>query len=122
VGKQLAAEVGYKRLCLELGGNSPLIVLADADLELAVGLAAEGAFRNSGQRCTAVKRILVEESVRTEFTERLATRTREYTYGDPSDPDVRVGTVIDEEAAQRLEALILDAKARGAWVPRGRPT
>lgn len=119
VGKQLAAEAGYKRLCLELGGNSPLIVLADADLELAVGLAAEGAFRNSGQRCTAVKRILVEESVRTEFTERLATRTCEYTYGDPSDPDVRVGTVIDEEAAQRLEALTLDAKARGARVLAG---
>src|SRR5205823_3385750 len=79
VGKRIAATAGYKRLVLELGGNDPLIVLDDADLDLAVTLAAEGSFRNSGQRCTAVKRILVQESVSPEFTRRLAAKTREYT-------------------------------------------
>ena len=59
VGKRIAATAGYKKLVLELGGNDPLIVLDDADLDLAVTLAAEGSYRNSGQRCTAVKRILV---------------------------------------------------------------
>ena len=54
-------------MILELGGNDPLIILEDADLELAVTLAAEGAFRNSGQRCTAVKRILVQESIHDAF-------------------------------------------------------
>ena len=119
VGRAIAGQAGYKRLCLELGGNSPLIVLADADLELAAGLAAEGAFRNSGQRCTAVKRILVEEAVRAEFIERLVMLTREYTCGDPIDPDTRVGAVIDEAAAKHLEGLVLDAQKRGAQVLEG---
>src|SRR5437867_7048089 len=78
VGKQIAATAGYKKLVLELGGNDPLIVLDDADLDLAVTLAAEGSFRNSGQRCTAVKRILVQEGVAAEFTRRLAEKTKEY--------------------------------------------
>ena len=63
VGKRIAATAGYKRIVLELGGNDPLIVLEDADLDLAAYLAAEGSYRNSGQRCTAIKRILVQESV-----------------------------------------------------------
>src|SRR5947209_13375561 len=63
VGKRIAATAGYKKLVLELGGNDPLIVLEDADLELAVTLAAEGSYRNSGQRCTAVKRILVHRRI-----------------------------------------------------------
>src|SRR4030095_9763248 len=71
IGKRIAAMAGYKKLILELGGNDPLIVLADADLDLAVTLATEGSFRNSGQRCTAVKRILVEEEIAAEFTSRL---------------------------------------------------
>ena len=75
VGKQIAATAGYKKVVLELGGNDPLIVLANGDLDLAVHLAAEGAFRNAGQRCTAVKRILVEESIAEEFTHRLVAQT-----------------------------------------------
>jgi aldehyde dehydrogenase (NAD+) len=63
VGKKIARQAGYKKVVLELGGNDPIIVLEDADLDLAVTLAAEGSFRNSGQRCTAVKRILVQESI-----------------------------------------------------------
>ncbi len=69
VGQEIARKAGYKKLCLELGGNSPLIILDDADLELATRLAAEGSFRNSGQRCTAVKRILVQRSVLRKFTD-----------------------------------------------------
>src|SRR5215813_11676306 len=83
VGKRIAATAGYKKLVLELGGNDPLIILNDADLELAVTLAAEGSYRNSGQRCTAVKRLLVHERVAAEFTRRLVDRTREYVCGDP---------------------------------------
>src|SRR5437016_5147217 len=92
VGKRIAATAGYKRLVLELGGNDPLIVLEDPVLELAVTLAAEGSYRNSGQRCTAVKRILVQESVAGEFTQRLVGKTREYICGDPLDDATRVGT------------------------------
>lgn len=119
VGKRIAATAGYKRLVLELGGNDPLIVLADADLDLAVHLAAEGSFRNSGQRCTAVKRILVEQPVLAEFTARLVERTRLYRCGDPLDPETRVGTVIDEAAAIALETVLAEAVAAGARVLAG---
>ena len=68
VGKKIATLSGYKKKCLELGGNAPLIILEDADMELAVQLAAEGCFRNSGQRCTAVKRLLVHEALLADFT------------------------------------------------------
>ncbi len=119
VGKKIAATAGYKKLVLELGGNDPLIVLGDADLDLAVHLAAEGAFRNSGQRCTAVKRILVEESILEPFTERLVAKAKEYRAGDPSDPETRVGTVIDENAAKQLEAVLEKAVAAGAKILLG---
>src|SRR5256886_1158021 len=121
VGKRIAATAGYKKLVLELGGNDPLIVLDDADLELAVTLAAEGSYRNSGQRCTAVKRILVQESVAEEFTRRLVERTRDYTCGDPMSEHTRVGTVIDEAAAIALETVVQEAVAAGARILHGSP-
>lgn len=89
VGKRIAATAGYKKLVLELGGNDPLIVLDDADLDLAVTLAAEGSYRNSGQRCTAVKRILVQDGIAPEFTRRLVEKTREYVCGNPLDEATR---------------------------------
>ena len=116
IGKRIAATAGYKKLVLELGGNDPLIVLQDADLDLAVTLAAEGSFRNSGQRCTAVKRILVEESIAADFTSRLVEKTKEYVCGDPMDEQTRVGTVIDESSAIYLETVIQEAVAAGAKV------
>ncbi|MHB8519145.1 MAG: phosphonoacetaldehyde dehydrogenase [Limisphaerales bacterium] len=116
VGKRIAETAGYKRVVLELGGNDPLIVLDDADLDLAAHLAAEGSFRNSGQRCTAVKRILVHEKIVAEFTRRLVEKTREYQCGDPMDPETRVGTVIDESAAIHLENVVKKAVAAGARV------
>jgi phosphonoacetaldehyde dehydrogenase len=119
VGKQISTTAGYKRIVLELGGNDPLIVLADADIGLAVNLAAEGSFRNSGQRCTAVKRILVHESLENEFSERLAAKSKEYICGDPLDESTRVGTVIDENAAKYLEEVVRDAVQKGARILAG---
>ena len=116
VGKHLATTAGYKKLVLELGGNDALIVLEDADLDLAVTLAAEGSFRNSGQRCTAIKRILVQESIHDQFVERLVEKAIGYTYGDPTDPNTIVGTVIDEASAIHLESVIWKAQAQGAKV------
>jgi putative phosphonoacetaldehyde dehydrogenase len=116
IGKKIASVAGYKKLVLELGGNDPLIVLNDADLDLAVTLAAEGSYRNSGQRCTAVKRILVEEGIAETFTNRLVEKTKEYRCGDPMDENTRVGTVIDEASAVSLEAVLREAVAGGARV------
>ena len=119
VGKAIASTAGYKKLVLELGGNAALIVLEDADMDLAVKLAAEGSFRNSGQRCTAVKRILVQESILDAFTERFVEAAREYTFGDPFDPSTRIGTVIDEAAAMYLEEVVHKAVKQGAKVLLG---
>jgi putative phosphonoacetaldehyde dehydrogenase len=119
VGKEIAATAGYKKTCLELGGHSPLIVLEDADLELAAKLACEGCFRNSGQRCTAVRRVLVQDAVLEEFTEKFLKLALTYTCGDPLSEDTHVGTVIDERAAQSLEAAVREAESRGAKVLLG---
>ncbi len=116
IGKHIADIAGYKKTCLELGGNSPLIILDDADMDLAVALAAEGCYRNSGQRCTAVKRLLVHKKILDEFTEKFITKTKEYLVGDPMNHNTRVGTVIDEAAAIDLENRIELAVKEGAKV------
>ncbi|MGE0716515.1 MAG: phosphonoacetaldehyde dehydrogenase [Alphaproteobacteria bacterium] len=114
VGKWIADNLGYRRCVLELGGNDPLIVMEDADVEEAATLAAAGSYKNSGQRCTAVKRMLVHEAVADAFVERLVAKTKAVKFGDPMDPATDMGTVIDEQSAIRMEARVADAIARGA--------
>jgi len=114
IGKYIAAKAVYKRQVLELGGNDPLIVMEDADLEEAASLAAAGSYKNSGQRCTAVKRMLVQNSVAPRFTELLLEKTRAVKYGDPMDAGTDMGTVIDEAAARCFEERVNEAVAHGA--------
>ena len=114
IGKYIAAKAVYKRQVLELGGNDPIIVLEDADLEEAATLAASGSYKNSGQRCTAVKRMLVQENVADRFVELLVEKTLAVKYGDPFDPAMDMGTVIDEVSARRFEAVVNEAAAAGA--------
>lgn len=116
VGKYIAEKAGYRRVVLELGGNDPLIIMADADLDRAALLAVQGATKNSGQRCTAVKRILVVESVADAFVERVLVHAKKLKCGDPMDPSVDIGTVITEAAAQLFERRVQDAVAQGAKV------
>jgi putative phosphonoacetaldehyde dehydrogenase len=119
VGKYIAAKAVYKRQVLELGGNDPIIVLEDADLEEAATLAAAGSYKNSGQRCTAVKRMLVQASVADRFVELLVEKTRAVKYGDPFDPAMDMGTVIDEASAKRFEVVVNQAVAGGARLLHG---
>jgi putative phosphonoacetaldehyde dehydrogenase len=114
IGKYIAAKAVYKRQILELGGNDPIIVMDDADLDEAATLAAAGSYKNSGQRCTAVKRILVHQKVADRFVELLVEKTKAVKYGDPFDPKMDMGTVIDEPAAKRFEAVVNEAIADGA--------
>jgi phosphonoacetaldehyde dehydrogenase len=114
VGKWIAANAGYRRMVLELGGNDPLIVMEDADLEKASDLAVAGSYKNSGQRCTAVKRILVQEGVAERFIELLVAKTKKVKYGDPMDPATDMGTVIDADAAELMERRVNLAVAEGA--------
>ena len=119
IGKYIAAKAVYKRQVLELGGNDPLIVLEDADLEEAATLAASGSYKNSGQRCTAVKRILVQRPIADRFVELLVEKTRAIKYGDPLDPSMDMGTVIDERSAIRFESVVNEAIAQGAQLRCG---
>jgi putative phosphonoacetaldehyde dehydrogenase len=114
IGKHIAARAGYRRIVLELGGNDPIIVMEDADLDEASTLAAQGSYRNSGQRCTAVKRILVQQSVAQRFTDMLVDKTRAWKHGDPMDRAMDMGTVIDEAAAKLFESRVNEAIAAGA--------
>ena len=119
VGKIIAGKAGYKRAALELGGNDPLIVLddlGDADLDRAAELAVAGATRNSGQRCTAVKRILVQERVADRFVPLVLAKAKKISFGDPMDPTTDLGTVIHEEAARTFERRVRDAENDGATV------
>ena len=114
IGKFIAGRAGYRRVVLELGGNDPIIVMDDADLDEASTLAVQGSYKNSGQRCTAVKRMLVHQAVAARFTELVVEKTRAWTFGDPSDPAVEMGCVIDESAARLFEARVDEALAQGA--------
>ncbi|MEK9625752.1 MAG: phosphonoacetaldehyde dehydrogenase [Gammaproteobacteria bacterium] len=119
VGKYIADHAGYRRTVLELGGNSSLIVMEDADLEKAAAMAVQGATKNSGQRCTAVKRVLCVESVADEFVPLVEKEARKIRYGDPMSADTDMGTVIHEGAAQLFERRVNDAVAQGATLVYG---
>ena len=119
VGKMIAAKAVYKRQVLELGGNDPLIIcndLSDADLAKAADLAVAGATKNSGQRCTAVKRILCQESVADRFVPLVLERAKKLRFGDPMDPGNDLGTVVHARAAELFEKRVYLAEAQGARV------
>ncbi len=114
VGKRIARALGYRRAILELGGNDPLIVMPDADLDEAVRLAVRGCYANSGQRCTAVKRLIVHEAIADAFAARLVEASARLRVGDPLDDATEMGTVITEEAAELFAARADRAVAGGA--------
>ena len=119
VGKYIAETAGYRRTVLELGGNAPLIVMEDADLDKAAEMAVEGGTKNSGQRCTAVKRVLAIESIADEFAALVAQKAAKLKYGDPMDPDTDVGTVINEKSAILFQNRVNDAIEKGATLLYG---
>ncbi len=119
VGKLIAEQAGYKRTVLELGGNDPLIVLNDLDgddLKKAVELAVTGATKNSGQRCTAVKRILVQESIADQFNEMALERAKKIKFGDPMNMETDLGTVVNAQAAELFDKRVSMAEEDGAKI------
>ena len=112
-GKELARKAGMVPLMLELGGKDAAIVLGDADLDATAADIVAGAFSYSGQRCTAVKRVLVVESVADELVELIEKRVRALTVGDPRD-DAAVTPLVDPGAAEATEALVRQAVDMGA--------
>ena len=113
-GRHLTTVAGVKKLTLELGGNDPLVVLEDADLDLAVNLAVAGAFGNAGQSCRGIKRIVVAENVADKFSQKFAEASKRLKCGDPFETDTDIGTMISEEAAIEVEKVVEEAIQDGA--------
>ena len=121
VGKLLmrGAADTMKRVSLELGGHAPLIVFADADLDLAVEQTVAVKMRNMGQTCVSANRIFVQESVIAQFTERLANALAELKVGNGFDPDTAVGPLIEDVAMDKVQRHVADARAKGATLVAG---
>lgn len=121
VGRELSAEAGkhFKRITLELGGKSPLIVLKDADIDYAVNAAAFGIFLHQGQVCMANSRLIVEAPIFDAFCDRLATKISGFKVGDPRDPHTVIGPLIDRKQCAVLDRHVADAVAKGAKLLSG---
>ena len=104
---------------MELGGNAPFIVLEDADLDAAIAGAMVAKMRNMGEACTAANRFYVHENVHDEFVARLAHAMGTLKVGNGLEPGVAVGPLVNAEARDKVEALVEDARARGAKVETG---
>jgi succinate-semialdehyde dehydrogenase/glutarate-semialdehyde dehydrogenase len=121
VGRILASQCAPRllRTALELGGNAPFIVFADADLDRAADQAMLSKFRFMGQTCICANRFLLERSIAGEFLARLETRMRDLAIGDPTLESTRMGPLINDAAVAKVEAHVADALAKGARLRAG---
>jgi len=121
VGKKLLEQCarGVLRTSMELGGNAPFVVCADADLDTAVDAAMAAKMRNMGEACTSANRMLVHSSVIDEFGRRLTEKMAALTVGDGVDDGVDVGPLVEEKALDKVDGLVSDAVTRGAEVLTG---
>ncbi len=120
-GRMLAERAGrsLKRIVLELGGYNPTIILGDADIDDAVNATAFGAFIHQGQVCMCTRKVYVDRAVHDDFVEKLAAKTRTLKAGDPMNPTVIIGPLINEKALEQVESAVHDAVRRGARVVTG---
>jgi benzaldehyde dehydrogenase (NAD) len=121
VGRRVAELAGktLKKVSLELGGNNALIILDDADLELAVNNAAWGAWLHQGQICMASSRIFVHHGIAAEFTKKLAERASHLPVGDGASGQVALGPVISDRQLQRVKGILADSVKAGAKIEAG---
>ena len=119
VGKHVASLAGMKKLHLELGGKGAAIVARDADLRLASKKVLEGCLKYSGQRCDAISRVFVEDAVAGRFMSLLVSDLASWRMGDPRKESNNMGPLINQEAAERVQALVDDAVSRGCKLVRG---
>lgn len=113
-GKSISNACGIKKLSLELGGNDALIIDEDANLKDAVIFATKGAFGNTGQRCSAVKRIITLPKIHDQFVKLFFDEVKKLIIGDPLDPSTDIGTLVDEDSAIEIEKRIKSAIDSGA--------
>jgi acyl-CoA reductase-like NAD-dependent aldehyde dehydrogenase len=119
VGEHILAVAGIKKVTLELGNTSPVVIAPDADLDLVARRAAVGAYYNSGQVCISVQRIYSQKEVYEPFTEKFVKASEAMVVGDPLDERVDVGPMIDRREAERIEGWVREAQSGGAHVLTG---
>ena len=115
-GLMISQRAGMKKVTLELGGNDPLIVLDDANIDAAVKGVINGAYLNAGQVCMGVKRIIVQEGIYEEFKTKLVEETSKIKMGNPMDKKTQLGTLISEKAAVHVEETVNNAVKDGAQI------
>lgn len=118
-GLMISQKAGMKKVTLELGGNDPMIVLADADIEKAIKGVINGAFLNAGQVCMGVKRIIIEDEIADDFVQKLVEKTEKLVMGDPLDSKTTLGTLISQKAAMQVEETLNNAVRDGAKILTG---
>lgn len=118
-GLMISQRAGMKKVTLELGGNDPMIVLNDADIDKAVTGVINGAFLNAGQVCMGVKRIIIDNGIADEFCEKLVKETEKLVMGNPLDSKTTLGTLISEKAAMQVEETVNNAVNDGAKILAG---
>jgi acyl-CoA reductase-like NAD-dependent aldehyde dehydrogenase len=119
VGEAIARAAGVKRLSLELGSNSPLVVLQDADLEKVAEATATGGFVNAGQVCISTQRVLVHKSAYANFLDALKPKVETIKVGDPLKDDSKLSAMISEKEARRVESWVSEAVSQGARIVTG---
>ncbi|KAA9023654.1 aldehyde dehydrogenase family protein [Niallia endozanthoxylica] len=119
VGKHIGEIAGrnLKRVALELGGNSPFVVLSDADVDQAVNAAIFGKFIHQGQICMIINRMIVHQDVYDEFVQKFVERAKQVPCGDPKDPNTIIGPIINERQMQKALNVIEEAKKEGIKMP-----
>lgn len=118
-GLMISQKAGMKKVTFELGGNDPMIVLKDADIDKAIKGVINGAFLNAGQVCMGVKRIIIDESIADEFVQKLVVATEKLVMGNPQDSKTTLGTLISKKAAIQVEQAVNDAVEKGAKILTG---
>jgi aldehyde dehydrogenase (NAD+) len=119
VGEGIAKAAGVKRLALELGGNGPLVVLDDADVDRAVQAAVYGSFFHQGQICMIANRLIVDASIYDDFLERFTAAARSLRVGDPAEPDTQLGPIINEKQLQGIQDKLQRTQDDGAQLVLG---
>ena len=116
VGKKIQKQLGIVKTTFELGGNDPLIIFEDADLDKAIKTAVAESFGTNGQRCTAVKRILIQDTIKDRFVEKFIEETKKLKVGSAMDKETIVSCLINEKAAIEVERKVNDAVQKGAKI------
>lgn len=113
VGESITKKAGFKKITLELGGNNPMIILKDANINKAVESCMSGKFLNSGQVCISVGRVLIEQEVADEFINKIVEKVKKLKIGNPLDEDTNISSLISLDSAERVEKLINKSIGQG---------